>query len=465
MILRKIGICLLSIWFFTHCEISYAQPKENALYSRFGLGDSYPQYSVAQDGMGGVAAFWNAHERINLTNPAALGFLNRMTLQLGVFGKSTKVSNATNSIRVTSGSMNQLAIAFPFRSIINEYLEKKRKTSNMAMALYLTPYHFSGYQNYEFHIIPGVDTTRNSYNGSGGTYRFGGAFSYEKNGLSGGVSLNYLFGQMSDYQGIALYSEPATYIDSFQQELHVKAFQWRIGVQKNLVLQPALLKSTKTISEESGANPIDDYSGLMLYTGAWYQGTTTLHLNQDRLVERRNGVYASGVYDGIDTIQILRDEKKEGSLPWQASVGLGIGQPNSWFTGMDFTFDGNQAFVLNERTNKLVSYANGYQIALGGEWIPDARAIKSYTQRIAYRLGLRYEKEGRIIDGKAITSFGIHGGFGFPLNLGRQETSFIDLSLEWGKRATDLAVKENYFRVGCAFSLNDRGWFFRRKYE
>src|SRR5947208_1036065 len=57
--------------------ISYSQ--ENSPFSRYGLGDIYPQQSIASRSMGGVSAAFTTTQAINTINPASYGSLGIVT--------------------------------------------------------------------------------------------------------------------------------------------------------------------------------------------------------------------------------------------------------------------------------------------------------------------------------------------------------------------------------------------------
>src|SRR3569623_298392 len=62
---------LVSILF----SVSALQAQENSPFSRYGLGDLYPQQNIAARGMGGTSAAFISPQTVNTMNPATYGFI------------------------------------------------------------------------------------------------------------------------------------------------------------------------------------------------------------------------------------------------------------------------------------------------------------------------------------------------------------------------------------------------------
>src|SRR5436190_5513572 len=62
--------------------ISYSQ--ENSPFSRYGIGDTYPQQNVASRGMGGLSAAFTSTQAINTINPASYSALGLVTYDFGL---------------------------------------------------------------------------------------------------------------------------------------------------------------------------------------------------------------------------------------------------------------------------------------------------------------------------------------------------------------------------------------------
>jgi hypothetical protein len=74
-------------------------------------------------------------------------------------------------------------------------------------------------------------------------------------------------------------------------------------------------------------------------------------------------------------------------------------------------------------------------------------------------------KDPRSIDNEQIGEYGVTFGVGFPITLPRQQVSFINLSVELGKRGANTSLQETYGEFTVGFTLNDNSWFFKRKFN
>ena len=51
----------------------YSYSQENSPFSRYGIGDIYPQQNITSRGMGGLSAAYTSTQAINTMNPASYG--------------------------------------------------------------------------------------------------------------------------------------------------------------------------------------------------------------------------------------------------------------------------------------------------------------------------------------------------------------------------------------------------------
>lgn len=86
-------------------------------------------------------------------------------------------------------------------------------------------------------------------------------------------------------------------------------------------------------------------------------------------------------------------------------------------------------------------------------------------KRVRYRAGAYYRQDPREINGKNLDDIGVTLGFGFPLILPRQQTSFVNAAFEIGKIGTDSPIEETYYKLTVGFTLNDNTWFYKRRFE
>ncbi len=105
---------------------------------------------------------------------------------------------------------------------------------------------------------------------------------------------------------------------------------------------------------------------------------------------------------------------------------------------------------------------NSFEVAAGGQYIPDATSVDSYLSRVAYRLGFNYRDTPFAIGEQQISEIGIDFGLSLPVS----NLSSINLAVEIGNRGTteQNLIRENYLRATLGVTFNDR-WFIRRKFD
>ena len=150
-------------------------------------------------------------------------------------------------------------------------------------------------------------------------------------------------------------------------------------------------------------------------------------------------------------------------MPSKTNVGIGIGKPRKWFVGLDYNF-----IEASNFTNRFVeidnaSFENASSLSIGGFFIPKYDSFSKYWKRIVYRLGLRLEQTGLVVNNEPIEEFGISFGVGVPVG---RLFSNANLGFEWGQRGTTAAnlVNESFYSINISLSLNDR-WFEKRKFN
>src|SRR6478735_3947310 len=77
LVSRMVNYFFFCVIFLLISLITYSQ--ENSPFSRYGIGDIYPQQSIASRGMGGFSAAYANSQAINTINPASYGSLGLVT--------------------------------------------------------------------------------------------------------------------------------------------------------------------------------------------------------------------------------------------------------------------------------------------------------------------------------------------------------------------------------------------------
>jgi hypothetical protein len=108
---------------------------------------------------------------------------------------------------------------------------------------------------------------------------------------------------------------------------------------------------------------------------------------------------------------------------------------------------------------------NTISFSAGLEYTPDHISYNRYLKRVRYRIGGYFREDPRVVNGKNFNDVGLTFGFGFPLILPRQQTSFVNAAFELGKNGASSPIEETYFRMTFGFTLNDNTWFYKRRFE
>jgi hypothetical protein len=130
--------------------------------------------------------------------------------------------------------------------------------------------------------------------------------------------------------------------------------------------------------------------------------------------------------------------------------------------GAEYTFTGGKQYSNEIRPEEQ---RNASSFAAGVEYIPNILSYNNYWHRIRYRFGAYYRQDTRLVNGEGINDVGFSAGFGFPLILPRQQTSYVNAAFEFGRQGAGTPIEENYFRLTMGFTMNDNSWFFKRRFE
>jgi len=432
-------------------------PNLNSPYSRFGLGDFIDQEFNHARGMAGLSAAMQTPHHLNLKNPASIAFLKSTVFEVGIGTRFSRLTTATEASNVWSGNLRYLALGFPLKNTVNEVLDRRESDFNWSMAFSLQPFSAVGYDLRSVTVLEGsADTTLNSLKGSGGTYRAQWTNAARYKNLALGLNLGYQFGNITRNRRFTFLDFGASsFATEFIDNYSTTGFFWELGAQYALKLKE---KKVEKGAEEEGRRIIAGISG---------SGANTFSTESERLYFRDNLLteIAQSPRPEIpeDTILFESGIAGEGRLPLQLTLGLTYEDINRLKLGMEYTF-GNWSAYENDAAP--ANFNDTWRMAVGGEWIPDIDAYSGYLKKIRYRFGAFYNQDPRLVEGNQLKEFGVTLGLGFPLIKPRQETSFINFTVEAGRFGlSDDAIEETFVKMGLGFTLNDNSWFFKRKFN
>ncbi len=426
----------------------FAQPKQNSPYSKYGIGDRTNQFFANQAGWGGQTAAFHDPFHLNIVNPASYAFLRSAVFETGLYAKHSRLKTDDSKADYWSGNLPYIALGFTLKSPINEVLDKVKSPWNYGMAFALTQYSIVGYNILSDENLPELGAVENTFGGTGGTYRFnwGGGAKYKHTAF--GLNLGWVFGTTS-------YAATTVFADSFptfqtnqREDLRINGLVWNVGVQHDFVLETA--EVDKTIPTR------------WITVGITGESNHQLDTEHDVLFIRSRGIASNGYYIDADTLESALKVRQKLTLPATIGIGVQYGIANKLKFGAQYEFGGWSAYKNEARPETM---RNTSSVSGGVEYIPDFVSYNNYAKRIRYRAGAFYRQDPRVVDGKGLDDIGVTLGFGFPIILPRQQTSFVNLAVEYGKLGKNTTIEETYFRFTVGFTLNDNTWFYKRRFE
>lgn len=407
----------------------YAQNSTVSPYSYFGVGDLRATNSVENEMMGGLSVYSDSIH-INLNNPAAYSKLALTAYTAGL--SRSEYSFRTNASKESASvsNLDYLALGFSLGK-------------GLGLGFGIMPFSSVGYNFQTERNVAGQGRVLDSYLGSGGINRVYISVGYQAfKDLSIGVTSNYNFGNQESNSVQAI---EGVQLGSFNRiSSRVNGFNFNFGVNY-----------TPKIDEKHTL-----FTSLIVNT-------------QANLISRNTREIGSfSTANGMDLEVIDVDLGAKGlartgvQIPTTTTLGVGYGQDKKWFLGAEYSFQELSAFEIEFAPASNLEYKNSSTIRLGGYYIPDYSSFSSYLKRVTYRAGTKISTSGMVVDNKEINDFGITFGLGLPL--GRASNfSNINVGFELGTRGTKYGdlIEENYFKVNLGLSLNDLGWFVKRRID
>ena len=329
-------------------------------------------------------------------------------------------------------------------STIFDYIAMSVPVGKFGFGFGLMPYTSVGYG---LDDVNDDDVIVNRYSGEGGVNKVFAGLGYQINDkLSVGVDFNYNFGNIQNTAIEVKYTPEGEVVEYQTREFNRSDLG---GLNLNFGL------AYKTMITEK----------LELSTTFTYTPGSSLKSENSRTISTvsldASSLEVSAVSNTID-IDVDQTDLK---LPSKFSIGAGIGQPNSWFVGSEYTFQKSSDFSNPVFPNNDSTFENASQISVGGFYIPNYKAFSGYLKRVVYRAGFNFANTGLVIKDESINEFGISFGLGLPVG-SRSLFSNANLGLEFGKRGTTNKnlIQENFVNLNVSLSLNSR-WFKQKKYN
>ena len=440
MIKRLIVICIAII-----SSSAFAQQGTSSPYSFYGIGSLKFKGTVENRSMGGIGVYLDSIH-VNLRNPASYAGKSlagpyfkdeSRPVKFTVAGASSNVNLKSNSgeAKGSSSTFDYLALSIP--------------VGKFGFGFGLVPYTSVGYK---LDDINDDDDLVYRFNGEGGVNRAFAGLGYQiSDKLSIGVDFNYNFGNIQNTAIAVEYNLEGNAVQYQTREYNrsdLSGLNLNVGLAyKSMISDKLELSATATYSPESNLSSENERSFSTVTLDPFTFNVTSLRNTIDVDLESQNL------------------KKTDLTLPSRMAFGAGIGNPNSWFVGAEYTLQNTADFSNPIFNNEISTFEDASQISVGGFYIPNYNAFSGYFKRVVYRAGFSFANTGLVIKDESIKEFGISFGLGLPVG-NRNLFSNANLGLEFGQRGTTNKnlIQENFVNFNVSLSLNSR-WFAKKKYN
>ncbi len=426
---------LLLTGFLLLPAVLFAQFNNNTTspFSRFGLGDLHSLTFGRTAAMGGATLGSRTSQQINFANPASYTSVDTLSFlfEFGLNGKFSSYKNDLGHFTTNDVNFRYMAMSFPI-------------SDRIAIGLGLTPYSDVGY---DISVNDSIALTGNinyKYYGDGSLSRafIGVAVEPLKN-ISVGANLFYFFGTLSR-NGMAIFPDlNDAYSIQRNDQIRIRDVGANFGIQTTLLMKKDQWV-TLAATLESKPRFTAFYSDITIKSVSYYDPTV------------------QKTFTDSDTVTYHEQVKGKVRLPLSAGAGISYVKKNKLEMNADCFYQAwSKASFPSDVSYELLK--DRMVVAVGGEYIPDKFSIRSYTQRMAYRAGLKYEDSYLVINNQHIKDFGMSFGVGLPVY---RSNSTINISGEVGKRGStqNNLIRENYLKLNLSVNLYDL-WFIKRKFD
>lgn len=415
--------------------------QSNSPFSRYGLGDPYPSQNIITRAMGGIASTYSNSQSVNFSNPATYSDLKIVTYDIGLSIDSRSLRSADPVLKYNSVNLSPAYVA------LGMPLSKK---NNLGLAFGLRQLSNVSYSIEENKRIS-ADSLNYQYTGDGGLYEAFVGIGKRWGGLKLGFNTGYMFGRKesntltSPVDSVYTYRSNSQTLATFNKIFFNAGLQYEAKLGKNSNLRFGVSGSLKQ------------------------------KLSAQQQISRETFTYdANGGMTKVDSISEPEVQKGKIDLPVSYAAGISLNSTVSDKIGNKFD---KSLLAVEYQTTQWADYryfgqpdklGNSWQIKAGAQLTPDPLSIRSYWNRVAYRVGFYYGKEAFNAEGTQLPTYALTLGVGLPIrkwSVYDNQYTIINTTVELGKRGNNKNnITENFFRLSFGLNLSDI-WFKKRKYE
>lgn len=394
--------------------------RDNAPYSRFGIGEFKDGINPAFKGMGMLTSAYSNPYVVNGDNPASYASLLLTTYEGSMRGNTRNIISGNERFSTGMASINHLNIGVPVGK-------------HAGMSLGFRPMTHIYYRLSDTAGIPGYGNSVRTFFGDGSlNYAYFGLAGKYK-GFSLGANFGYLFGS-------TVY---ASLLESIDNTVNVNDAQFsRVLRSGGIYWKAGALYETKVSKN------------------LWLRAGATFAMNQDINTDL-DEFWLSYNFSGGDTSYQALSQKGPLTMPMTYSIGVHIADSNRWMVGIDYSAMNWTGYKGLGRTDSVGDMS--YRLGVGGELTPDPTAIRKYLGRVTYRAGFYYGQDYVYLRNTPLNYYAFTFGFGLPF---RRFTDRINTAFEIGRRGTETngLFRESFVKFSLGVTLNDK-WFIKRKYD
>lgn len=438
----------LSLIFLFAATTIFAQ--SNSPYSRYGLGDLFPNSNTTSRGMGGISAGYADIISVNFNNPASYAAFfaqkqktsnkidaGRVILDVGINleNRTLAAPNTPKNFTSSDAFFSYLQVGIPLRK--NWGLSFGiRPLSRISYKINRTDKLFDPItSNY-------IDSAVTQFEGSGGSFLPTIGTGFAIGNLSAGFNVGYLFGKKDVSTRRAIIDTIQHYAANYNSTFSYGDVFFNAGLQYRIDLDAKKEK----------------YLRLGL-SGNWKQ---TIKGTQDVLRQTFiNGT--AGEILQVDSVFQQTGVKGQMIYPASYTAGFVVGNDvRGWLFGADLVKSKWSNFLLFGQKD---SVQDSWKVQAGGQFVPTPGS--NYFSKVTYRFGAFAGRDYVKVQ-QNLPLFGASFGLALPINRSRlapNSYNAINLSFEYIKRGNNSnLLKENLFRFSVGFNLTDL-WFVKRKYD
>ncbi len=406
-----------SLVFLFALSVVYGQ--SGSVYSRYGVGDLEYGYSPKMIGIGDIGVTQLDPDHLIVTNPASWSVLSKTRIEFGIGYKGILLSDQSRSNFTSETEFKGFTFGFP---ISREY--------GIGFVAGLVPYSRVSYKAEEKIVSTDaqIPSYKVSYEGKGGLSKlFIGSSVILPLGISGGVTLDYYFGNQNYFSSIEFDNSDKFINTVYQNDRRSTGF----GTTAGLI--------SSNLAKDFKFGFFDD---LRLGFSFNYIGT----LNTDTLLT------STSLYL-VDTVALASTKTK---IPVRFSGGISFVFDESYNISLDYMYQPMSEYSFNYLKDSNLKDVAKYSAAF--EYKPKKSVGMTNWEQIIWRFGLSYEQTQYRFNGQDINQFSTFAGLSYPLGIDNS----IDFAVQYSTRGTteNNLINENSLRVYFGLSFGEL-WFLR----